>query len=61
MFDNFVFRNILENIEGPGELSQRSNPEYDDIPASMYSDGFIPHIPGIFRRFGGFAADVVPE
>ena len=33
MFDNFVFRNILRNIEGPGELSQRSNPEYDDIPA----------------------------
>ena len=48
MFDNFVFRNILRNIEGDGELSQRSNAEYDDIA-------------GILRRFGVFVADVISE
>ena len=51
MFENFVFRNIPRNIEGPGELSQRSNPEYDDIPPiGTVSSRISGHIPP-FRRF----------
>ena len=54
-----ILENIPRNIEGPGELSKHSNPEYDDIP--VVCDGFVRHIPGIFRRFGGFVADVISE
>ena len=41
MFENFAFRNIPWNIEGPREKSWHSSPEYHDIPAVLTVSHYI--------------------